>query len=67
LQQDPNVWFEGGANDELKAEVERLIAERFEARQAKNWAEADRIRDRLTELNIVVMDNPGGATWRLKE
>ena len=32
-----------------------------------NWAEADRIRDRLTELNIVVMDNPTGATWRLRE
>lgn len=67
LQQDPDAWFEGGADEGLKAEVEQLIAERFAARQAKNWAEADRIRDRLTELNVVVMDNPTGATWRLKE
>ena len=67
LQQDPNQWFEGGADEALKAEVEALIAERFTARQTKNWAEADRIRDRLTELNIVVMDNPTGATWRLKD
>lgn len=67
LQQDPDVWFEGGASDEFKAEVEALIAERFAARQAKNWAEADRIRDRLNDLNVVVMDNPTGATWRMRE
>jgi cysteinyl-tRNA synthetase len=67
LQQDPDVWFERGVNDELRAEVEALIAERVTARQAKDWAAADRIRDRLTELNVVVMDNPTGATWRLKE
>ena len=67
LQQDPDAWFEGGADEALKAEVEALITERFTARQAKDWAAADRIRDRLTELNVVVMDNPTGATWRLKE
>jgi cysteinyl-tRNA synthetase len=67
LQQDPDAWFEGGASDDLKTEVEALIAERFKARQDKNWPEADRIRDRLTALNVVVMDNPAGATWRLKE
>jgi len=37
------------------------------ARAAKDWPEADRIRDRLTALNVVVMDGPTGATWRLKE
>ena len=67
LQQDPDAWFSGGASDDLKAEVEQLIAERDAARQAKNWAEADRIRARLTELNVVVMDGPAGATWRLRE
>jgi cysteinyl-tRNA synthetase len=67
LQQDPDAWFEGGADDALKAEVEALIAQRFTARQSKNWAEADRIRDRLNALNIVVMDNPTGATWRMRE
>jgi cysteinyl-tRNA synthetase len=67
LQQNPSLWFRGGANDDFAAEVEGLIAERLAARQSKNWAEADRIRDRLTELNVVVMDNPTGATWRLKD
>ncbi|WP_395651404.1 cysteine--tRNA ligase [Brevundimonas sp.] len=67
LQSTPDQWFEGGADDTLKTEVEALLAERIEARAAKNWAEADRIRDRLTALNVVVMDGPTGATWRLKE
>ena len=67
LQKAPVTWFEGGADEELKTEVEGLLAERLKARQDKNWPEADRIRDRLTALNVVVMDNPTGATWRLKE
>ena len=65
LQTAPEDWFEGG-DPALKAEVEALLAERVEARAAKNWAEADRIRDRLTALNVVVMDGPTGATWRVK-
>ena len=67
LQVDPDVWFEGGADDALKAEVEALLEQRLQARAEKNWPEADRIRDRLTELKVVVMDGPTGATWRLKE
>jgi cysteinyl-tRNA synthetase len=67
LLSTPDQWFEGGADDALKTEVETLLAERVEARTAKNWAEADRIRDRLTQLNVVVMDSPSGATWRLKD
>jgi len=67
LQQTPSFWFMGGANDALASEVEGLIAERQIARQSKNWAEADRIRERLTELKVVVMDNPSGATWRIKD
>lgn len=67
LLSTPDQWFEGGADDALKTEVEGLLAARVEARTAKNWAEADRIRDRLTQLNVVVMDSPTGATWRLKD
>ena len=67
LLASPDAWFEGGSDDVLKAEVETLLAERVTARAGKNWPEADRIRDRLTALNVVVMDGPTGATWRLKE
>ena len=64
LQQDPNAWFEGGADDAFKAQVEALLGRRMQARANKDWAEADRIRDELTALKVVVMDGPTGATWR---
>jgi cysteinyl-tRNA synthetase len=67
LQADPTAWFQGSGDEAVKAKVEQLIAERFQARQAKDWAAADRIRAELTELGVVVMDNPTGATWRFKE
>lgn len=67
LAQDPNAWFQGAADEDLKAKVEALIAARADARAAKNWPEADRIRDQLAELRVEVMDGPTGATWRIKE
>ncbi len=67
LQADPDAWFEGDADEALKARVEGLLKTRLEARQAKDWATADRIRDELNALNVVVMDGPDGATWRLRE
>jgi cysteinyl-tRNA synthetase len=66
LQAEPEAWFGGGADDTLKAEVEALLDQRATARAEKNWPEADRIRDRLNALNVVVMDGPTGATWRVK-
>ena len=66
LQHDPEDWFKGGADEALTEKVEALIAARIEARTHKDWAAADRIRAELTALNIDVMDNPTGATWKLK-
>jgi cysteinyl-tRNA synthetase len=65
LSLTPDAWFEGG-DPALKAEVEALLEQRAAARAEKNWPEADRIRDRLNALNVVVMDGPDGATWRMK-
>jgi cysteinyl-tRNA synthetase len=42
--------------------VRRLIAARNAARAAKNWAEADGIRDQLAEKGITLQDNPDGTT-----
>lgn len=67
LQADPDAWFEGGADEDLKAKVEALLQTRIEARAAKDWATADRIREELNALNVVVMDSADGATWRLRE
>jgi len=68
LQADPTDWFEGGADEALKAQVEALIGARAQARRAKDWAAADRIRGQLTDLGVDVLDGPGGtATWRRRE
>lgn len=67
LTVEPETWFQGAAGDDLKEKVEALIAARFEARKAKDWAQADAIRDEIAALGVEVMDGPQGATWRLKE
>ncbi len=51
------------ANNEDDAVVEELIAARTAARKEKNWAEADRIRDRLKDMGIVLEDTPQGIKW----
>ena len=67
LRADPESWFEGGADEDLKAKVEALLKTRAEARLAKDWPTADRIRCELDALNVVVMDSADGATWRLRD
>jgi len=66
LRSEPAEWLKGDVSDALAIEVEALIEQRAAARAAKNWPEADRIRDRLAELNVEVMDGPEGARWRLR-
>ena len=53
------------AEEELDASVEALIDQRKAAKAAKNWAEADRVRDELKALGIVLEDRKDGTvTWR---
>ncbi len=49
--------------DNLDSEIEALIEARQAARKAKNWAEADRIRDELKNQGIVLEDTPQGVKW----
>ena len=67
LDADPDVWFAGGADEELRGKVEALLEARVAARAGKDWPEADRIRGEIDALGVIVMDSPTGATWRLKE
>jgi cysteinyl-tRNA synthetase len=66
LGADPEAWFQP-VEPALKKRIDALIAERVAARAAKDFARADEIRAQLTALNVEVMDNATGATWRIKE
>ncbi len=46
-------------------EIDRRIAARLDARKAKNFAEADRIRDELAALGVVLKDSKDGTTWEV--
>ncbi len=61
LQQPPDVWFKGVGDDTV---IDTLIALRLKARENKNFAESDRIRDELMEQGIMLEDGPEGTTWR---
>ncbi|MGL5285868.1 MAG: cysteine--tRNA ligase [Aeromonas sp.] len=64
LQQDPDAFLKGDEASDEVAEIERLIAERNQARADKNWAAADAARNRLTEMGIVLEDSAGKTSWR---
>ncbi len=64
LEQDPDIFLQGDANNDEVAEIEALIKQRNEARASKNWAAADEARNKLTAMGIVLEDGANGTTWR---
>ncbi|MGB0630898.1 MAG: cysteine--tRNA ligase [Alphaproteobacteria bacterium] len=67
LQQDAERWFAGDAADTDGPdadEIETLIDARQAAKAARDYAEADRIRDELAARNIVLEDGSDGTKWR---
>ena len=57
--------YPGGAAEGLTDEqIEALIVRRTAARQNRNWAESDRIRDELKAQGIILEDTAGQTTWR---
>ena len=65
LQREPQAFLRGGAADGLTDEqIEALIVRRTAARQNRNWAESDRIRDELKVQGIILEDTAGQTAWR---
>ncbi len=67
LQRDPEHFLKHDVGGEIDpAEVDGLIAARKQARESKDWAKADEIRDRLSELKVIVEDGVDGSSWRIE-
>ena len=68
LQEDPETYLrsrqETGAEGPGDADIEALIARREQARTDRDWGEADRIRDELTGMGVVLEDAAGSTQWR---
>lgn len=60
----PNIQPSGNKILEVykDSQIEQMIQQRKEARQAKNWKEGDRIRDELKAMGITLIDQPDGST-----
>jgi cysteinyl-tRNA synthetase len=67
LQRSPEAFLQGDASqtDSYTPEaIEQLIQDRLDARKAKNFAEADRVRKELADKGVILEDGPQGTTWR---
>jgi cysteinyl-tRNA synthetase len=62
LQADPQAFLQAGSRLD-DASIQVLIQQRAQAKAAKNFAEADRIRDDLLAQGIVLKDSASGTTW----
>ena len=73
LSQQPQAFLDQERTRLLKKmglsteEIEGLIARRNEARKEKDWARADALRARLTEMKVVLKDTPQGTVWEVEE
>ncbi len=60
---EPYAYFQLGISAERKAQIEAKIAQRAEAKKAKDFALADALRDELIQMGIAIMDTSEGTVW----
>ncbi|TKS54134.1 cysteine--tRNA ligase [Luteimonas yindakuii] len=63
LQQDPADWFGRGAGGDDDARIQSLVDERTAAKQARDFARADALRDQLAAEGVQLEDTPQGVRW----
>tara|TARA_Y100001949_G_C15879622_1_gene283207 strand:- start:361 stop:798 length:438 start_codon:yes stop_codon:yes gene_type:complete len=67
LQSDPEAWFSDiTGRDVSEDEIKRLIEMRNQARSKKDFKEADAIRKKLEDMDIIIEDTPSGVRWSFK-
>jgi cysteinyl-tRNA synthetase len=65
LQQAPDQWFaQDLGSGPVESEIEAALAARLAAKQAKNYLEADRIRDEMKARGVLIEDSKDGQRWR---
>lgn len=66
LQRDPGDFLQGSANESGPGSdaIDAMIRQRNAARENKDWAESDRIRDELAAQGIILEDAAGITSWR---
>jgi cysteinyl-tRNA synthetase len=60
---DAYEYFQFGISNEEKTKIEELILKRTEAKKAKDFEAADKVRDEISALGISLMDTPSGVVW----
>ncbi|WP_297997865.1 cysteine--tRNA ligase [uncultured Campylobacter sp.] len=65
LYEDETEYFRFGVSEQQRAQIEELIKQRAQAKAEKDFASADAIRARLTDMKIEVMDTPSGTVWEV--
>jgi len=67
LRQDPQAWFRRGGSGIDTAHVEALLQQRREARERRDYARADALRDELSALGVVIEDGAQGTRWSIAQ
>ena len=60
---DAYEYFQAGINEETKQKIKELIQKRDKAKKEKDYKTADKIREELKDMGILLQDTPNGTVW----